>query len=43
MLVEHTAKDIYWGDGSDKGTGTKGRNQLGKTLMIVREELRKQA
>ncbi len=26
MLVEHTSRDKYWGDGSDKGTGTIGRN-----------------
>jgi ribA/ribD-fused uncharacterized protein len=35
-LVEHTANDAYWGDGAD-GTG---RNQLGRTLMKVRAELR---
>lgn len=37
-LVEHTANDSYWGDGGD-GTG---RSQLGKTLMQVREELRRE-
>ena len=36
VLVEHTKNDRYWGDGGD-GTG---RNQLGKTLMQVREDLR---
>jgi len=36
-IVEHTKNDNYWGDGGD-GTG---RNQLGKTLMRVREALRK--
>lgn len=35
-LIEHTRNDNYWGDGSN-GTG---RNQLGKTLMRVRKELR---
>ena len=36
VLVEHTKNDRYWGDGGDGS----GRNQLGKTLMRVREELR---
>ena len=36
-IVEHTRKDNYWGD---RGDGS-GRNMLGKTLMLVREELRK--
>ncbi len=35
-LVEHTKKDPYWGDGGD-GTG---RNQLGITLMKVRDYLK---
>jgi N-glycosidase YbiA len=35
-LVEHTAKDSYWGDGGDGS----GRNMLGRILMAVREELR---
>ena len=35
-IIEHTAKDAYWGDGGDG----RGRNQLGRTLMRVREELR---
>ncbi|CAF1220234.1 unnamed protein product [Adineta steineri] len=35
-LVEHTKNDSYWGDGGD-GTG---RNQLGITLMKVREYLK---
>jgi len=34
-IIEHTGKDSYWGDG---GAGS-GRNMLGKTLMLVREEL----
>ena len=38
LLVEHTENDSYWGDGGD-GTG---RNQLGITLMKVRDALRKQ-
>src|SRR3989338_8696227 len=35
-LREHTSRDHYWADGGD-GTG---RNQLGITLMRVRNELR---
>ena len=35
-LVEHTENDSYWGDGGD-GTG---RNQLGITLMKVRDSLK---
>lgn len=35
-LVEHTAKDSYWGDGGDGS----GRNRLGELLMELREELR---
>jgi ribA/ribD-fused uncharacterized protein len=38
ILVEHTTNDSYWGDGGD-GTG---RNQLGITLMKVRDSLKKQ-
>ena len=34
-LREHTARDKFWGDG---GNG-KGRNELGKVLMKIREEL----
>lgn len=34
-VVEHTVNDNYWGDGGDGS----GRNQLGKTLMRVRDEL----
>jgi hypothetical protein len=34
-LVEHTSTDKYWGDGGDGS----GKNQLGKTLMFVRNEL----
>ena len=37
-LVEHTAKDSYWGDGGDGS----GQNWLGRILMQVREELRRQ-
>jgi ribA/ribD-fused uncharacterized protein len=36
QLVEHTKKDSYWGDGGDGS----GRNQLGITLMQVRNNLR---
>ncbi len=37
-LVEHTANDSYWGDG---GNGS-GRNMLGKLLMELRGELKKE-
>ncbi len=37
VLVEHTARDNYWGDG-----GGGGRNRLGELLMEVRAELRPQ-
>jgi ribA/ribD-fused uncharacterized protein len=36
ILVEHTARDAFWGDGGDGS----GRNVLGQILMEVREELR---
>ena len=36
MLVEHTERDSYWGDGGDGS----GKNRLGRLLMRVREELR---
>ena len=36
LLVEHTARDKFWGDG---GHG-HGLNMLGKLLMEVREELK---
>jgi ribA/ribD-fused uncharacterized protein len=36
LLVEHTARDSYWGDGGDGS----GKNRLGQILMQVREELR---
>ena len=36
-LVEHTENDAYWGDGGDG----RGRNELGKILMRVRDELRR--
>jgi predicted NAD-dependent protein-ADP-ribosyltransferase YbiA (DUF1768 family) len=36
-LIEHTKNDSYWGDG-ENGTGI---NQLGITLMKVRDHLRK--
>ena len=35
-LVEHTANDSYWGDGSDGS----GRNMLGRILMDIREQLK---
>ncbi len=36
ILIENTKNDSYWGDGGD-GTG---RNQLGITLMKVRDHLK---
>jgi ribA/ribD-fused uncharacterized protein len=36
VLVEHTAKDSYWGDAGDGS----GKNMLGQILMQVRDELR---
>jgi ribA/ribD-fused uncharacterized protein len=38
-IVEHTRNDSYWGDGGDG----RGKNQLGRILMHVRDELRSQA
>jgi ribA/ribD-fused uncharacterized protein len=35
-IVEHRARDGYWGDGPDGS----GKNMLGQILMRVREELR---
>lgn len=35
VIVEHTANDVYWGDGGD-GTG---KNMLGTILMEIRSEL----
>ena len=40
ILVEHTKKDNYWGDGGDGGNDTVGKNMLGKLLVRVRNELR---
>ena len=36
-LIEHTANDLYWGDGGDG----RGQNKLGRLLMDVRATLRK--
>jgi ribA/ribD-fused uncharacterized protein len=36
LLVEHTARDRYWGDGGDGS----GQNRLGEILMEIRSELR---
>jgi ribA/ribD-fused uncharacterized protein len=36
VLVEHTERDSYWGDGGDGS----GKNRLGQLLMQVRAELR---
>ena len=41
QLVEHTKRDKYWADGGDGGDGSIGLNMLGKTLMRVRNELKK--
>ena len=38
-LVEHTENDDFWGDGGDG----RGRNELGRILMAVRERLGKEA
>jgi ribA/ribD-fused uncharacterized protein len=38
LLVEHTDRDAYWGDGGDGS----GRNMLGRILMEVRDELRRE-
>ena len=40
LLVEHTKRDSYWGDGGDGGNDTKGKNVLGKLLVRVRNEIR---
>ena len=37
LLIEHTERDSYWGDGGDGS----GRNRLGEILMSVRDELRR--
>lgn len=39
VLVEHTGRDAYWGDGGDG----RGKNMLGRVLMDVREALRIEA
>lgn len=36
LIVENSHTDYYWGCGGDK----TGQNQLGKILMIVRQEIR---
>ncbi len=36
LVIEHTANDSFWGDG---GQG-RGRNELGRILMAVRDQLR---
>lgn len=36
LLIEHRARDTYWGDGGDG----RGRNRLGALLMQLRGELR---
>lgn len=37
-LVEHTENDDFWGDGGDGS----GRNELGRILMAVRDQLRQE-
>jgi len=39
VIVEHSQKDRYWGDAGDGS----GENMLGKILMEVREELRRES
>ena len=39
LLIEHRARDNYWGDGPDGG----GANMLGTLLMRVRDELQTNA
>ena len=41
LIVEHTTRDRYWGDGGDGGNGTKGRNYLGRLLMKLRDQVLK--
>ena len=36
VLVEHTTRDKFWGDGGDGGKGIKGENYLGKILTALR-------
>lgn len=38
ILIEHTVNDNYWGDGGDGS----GKNMLGKLLMVLRDDLRKE-
>lgn len=38
VLVEHTENDEFWGDGGDGS----GRNELGRVLMAVRDQLRRE-
>jgi ribA/ribD-fused uncharacterized protein len=38
VLVEHTERDAYWGDGGDGS----GRNMLGRILMELRDQLRQE-
>ena len=38
-IVEHTANDSYWADGGDGS----GKNMLGRILMEVRSEVRREA
>jgi ribA/ribD-fused uncharacterized protein len=37
-LIEHTENDSYWGDGGDGS----GKNMLGRILMEIREQLRRE-
>jgi ribA/ribD-fused uncharacterized protein len=38
LIVEHTTNDSYWADGGDGS----GKNMLGKLLMEVRAQLRRE-
>ncbi len=42
FLVEHTKNDSYWGDGGDGGDDSVGKNMLGKLLVKLREEIKKE-
>lgn len=40
VLVEHTSRDSIWADGGDGGTGTHGKNYLGKILTALSHVLK---
>lgn len=39
-IVNASPSDVFWGSGESEGGGGRGRNELGKALMAVREVLR---